>query len=182
MQIDDIMKIASNYINTEKLDDFHKDLQDYYSSIQIHKAPHKTYDRGLLDFLKDSHIQCVNSQVSWEEAIQISAQPLLDDGSISNDYINAIINAQRNKGLYMFLADDLVLAHSAIENGVNRLDVSMCTFKEPVSFLNGKKAKIIIVLCAEDKTKHIHVLNDVLNIFSKKTHLIKQDIDIINVK
>ena len=71
-------------------------------------------------------------------------------------------------GLYMFLADDLVLAHSAIENGVNRLDVSMCTFKEPVSFLNGKKAKIIIVLCAEDKTKHIHVLNDVLNIFSKK--------------
>lgn len=168
MQIDDIMKIASNYINTEKLDDFHKDLQDYYSSIQIHKAPHKTYDRGLLDFLKDSHIQCVNSQVSWEEAIQISAQPLLDDGSISNDYINAIINDQRNKGLYMFLADDLVLAHSAIENGVNRLDVSMCTFKEPVSFLNGKKAKIIIVLCAEDKTKHIHVLNDVLNIFSKK--------------
>ena len=48
------------------------------------------------------------------------------------------------------------------------LDVSMCTFKEPVSFLNGKKAKIIIVLCAEDKTKHIHVLNDMLNIFSKK--------------
>lgn len=168
MQIDDIMKIASNYINTEKLDNFHKDLQDYYSSIQIHKAPHKTYDRGLLDFLKDSHIQCVNSQVSWEEAIQISAQPLLDDGSISNDYVNAIINDQKNKGLYMFLADDLVLAHSAIENGVNRLDVSMCTFKEPVSFLNGKKAKIIIVLCAEDKTKHIHVLNDVLNIFSKK--------------
>ena len=67
MQIDDIMKIASNYINTEKLDNFHKDLQDYYSSIQIHKAPHKTYDRGLLDFLKDSHIQCVNSQVSWKK-------------------------------------------------------------------------------------------------------------------
>ena len=68
----------------------------------------------------------------------------------------------------MFLADNLVLAHSAIENGVNRLDVSMCTFKEPVSFLNGQNARIILVLCAEDKTKHIHVLNDMLNIFSKK--------------
>lgn len=143
-------------------------ITDYYSSIQVQKVPHKTYDRGLLDFLKGSHIQCVNSQVSWEEAIHISAQPLLDDGSISNDYVNAIINDQKNKGLYMFLADDLVLAHSAIENGVNRLDVSMCTFKEPVPFLNGQNARIILVLCAEDKTKHIHVLNDMLNIFSKK--------------
>ena len=168
MQIDDILKIASNYINPDQLNDFHKNLQDYYSSIQVQKVPHKTYDRGLLDFLKGSHIQCVNSQVSWEEAIHISAQPLLDDGSISNDYVNAIINDQKNKGLYMFLADDLVLAHSAIENGVNRLDVSMCTFKEPVPFLNGQNARIILVLCAEDKTKHIRVLNDMLNIFSKK--------------
>ena len=168
MQIDDILKIASNYINPDQLNDFHKNLQDYYSSIQVQKVPHKTYDRGLLDFLKGSHIQCVESKVSWEEAIHISAQPLLDDGSISNDYVNAIINDQKNKGLYMFLADDLVLAHSAIENGVNRLDVSMCTFKEPVPFLNGQSARIILVLCAEDKTKHIHVLNDMLNIFSKK--------------
>lgn len=168
MQIDDILKIASNYIIPDQLNDFHKNLQDYYSSIQVQKVPHKTYDRGLLDFLKVSHIQCVNSKVSWEEAIHISAQPLLDDGSISNDYVNAIINDQKNKGLYMFLADDLVLAHSAIENGVNRLDVSMCTFKEPVPFLNGQNARIILVLCAEDKTKHIHVLNDMLNIFSKK--------------
>ena len=44
----------------------------------------------------------------------------------------------------------------------------LSTLIEPVPFLNGKRAKIIIVFCAEDKTKHIHVLNDVLNIFSKK--------------
>ncbi|MFR6486836.1 MAG: PTS sugar transporter subunit IIA [Clostridium sp.] len=44
----------------------------------------------------------------------------------------------------------------------------MCTFKHPVTFLNGKQARIIIVLCAEDQTKHIRILNDVLNIFSKK--------------
>ena len=131
MQIDDILKIASNYINPNQLNDFHKNLQDYYSKNS-----------------SEISIQCVESKVSWEKAIQISAKPLLDDGSISHDYVNAIINDQKNKGLYMFLADNLVLAHSAIENGVNRLDVSMCTFKEPVSFLNGQNARIILVLCA----------------------------------
>ena len=68
----------------------------------------------------------------------------------------------------MFLADGLVLAHAAIEKGVKQLDVALCTFKHPVTFLNGKQARIIIVLCAEDQTKHIRILNDVLNIFSKK--------------
>ena len=48
----------------------------------------------------------------------------------------------------MFLADDLVLAHSAIENGVHHVDVSLCTFKKPVRFLNGKYARIILVLAA----------------------------------
>lgn len=168
MQIDGIMKIAARYISADQLSDFQKNLQEYYSSIQVQKAPHRTYGQSLLHFLKDHHIQCVNHEVTWKEAIQISAQPLLDDNSITQDYIHAIINDQENKGLYMFLADDLVLAHSAIENGVNKLDVSLCTFKKPVSFLNGQSAKIIIVLCAEDKTKHIRVLKDVLNIFSKK--------------
>ena len=87
---------------------------------------------------------------------------------ISRRCVNAIINDQKYKGLYMFLADDLVLAHSAIENGVHHVDVSLCTFKKPVRFLNGNYARIILVLAAEDQTKHIRILNDVLDIFSKK--------------
>ena len=90
------------------------------------------------------------------------------EDSITQEYVEAIVADQRNRGLMMFLADGLVLAHAAIEKGVKQLDVSLCTFKHPVTFLNGKQARIIIVLCAEDQTKHIRILNDVLNIFSKK--------------
>ena len=82
--------------------------------------------------------------------------------------MEAIIYDQKQRGLMMFLADGLVLAHAAIEKGVKQLDVAITTFKEPVTFLNGQQARIIIVLCAEDQTKHIRILNDVLNIFSKK--------------
>lgn len=68
----------------------------------------------------------------------------------------------------MFLADDIVLAHSAIENGVHHLDVALTLFQHPVTFVNGQQARIILSLCAEDQTKHIRLLKDVLNIFSKK--------------
>lgn len=100
--------------------------------------------------------------------MRLSCRPLLMEDSITQEYVEAIVADQRNRGLMMFLADGLVLAHAAIEKGVKQLDVSLCTFKHPVTFLNGKQARIIIVLCAEDQTKHIRILNDVLNIFSKR--------------
>lgn len=168
MQIDDIINIAKNYIHPSQINDFRQNLQEYYSSIQVQKVHTKRHGNSLINFLTPNHILCIHQIVDWEQAIRISCQPLIDEDSITEKYVQSIINDQKEKGLHMFLADDLVLAHSAIENGVKQLDVSLATFKKPIYFPNGKAARIIIVLCAEDKTKHFGILNDVLEIFSKK--------------
>ena len=168
LQIQEIVRLATSYIPSSKLDEFEKDLQDYYSSIQIRTVPHRNFGQNLVYYLKPSHIQICREDCDWEEALRLSCRPLLMEDSITQEYVEAIVEDQRNRGLMMFLADGLVLAHAAIEKGVKQLDVALCTFKHPVTFLNGKQARIIIVLCAEDQTKHIRILNDVLNIFSKK--------------
>lgn len=168
MQIKEIIKLAGNYIPSEQLPSFEKDLQEFYSNVQIHKVPHRSYGAGLDYYLKPSHIQVMEDTCSWDEAIRFSCAPLLQSQSITQEYVDAILEDQEKRGLMMFLADGLVLAHSAIEKGVNHLDVALATFKKPVTFLNGKTAGIIIVLAAEDQIKHIRILNDVLNIFSKK--------------
>ncbi|MDD7281981.1 BglG family transcription antiterminator [Floccifex sp.] len=168
MQIDDIIQIAKNYIAPDQIDNFKKNLQEYYSSLQVNKVYNKKQGNSLINYLNPKHIVCVKNIVDWEQAIRLSCEPLIEDDSITQEYVDSIIEDQRDKGLHMFLADDLVLAHTAIEKGVKRLDVSLATFKKPVYFPNGKQARIIIVLCAEDKTKHFGILNDVLEIFSKK--------------
>lgn len=168
LQIQEIVRLATSYIPSSKLNEFEKDLQDYYSSIQIHTVPHRNFGQNLVHYLKPSHIQICKEECDWEGALRLATQPLLLEDSITQEYVEAIVNDQRERGLMMFLADGLVLAHAAIEKGVKQLDVALCTFKHPVTFLNKKQARIIIVLCAEDQTKHIRILNDVLNIFSKK--------------
>lgn len=168
MQIDDIINIAKDYMDPSRINDFRKNLQEYYSSIQVQKVHSKRQGISLTNYLTPDHILCVKNIIDWEQAIELSCAPLIKEDSITKDYVQAIIHDQKEKGLHMFLADDLVLAHTAIENGVKQMDVSMATFKKPVYFPNGKAARIIIVLCAEDKTKHFGILNDVLEIFSKK--------------
>lgn len=171
IQIKEIMKLAENYISAEALHSFERDLQEYYSNVKIHKVHHRSYGAGLSHYLKSPHIQIKEQACSWEEAIRFSCEPLLQSNSITKEYVEAILEDQKERGLMMFLADNLVLAHSAIEKGVNHLDVAMATFKTPVVFLNGKTARIIIVLAAEDQVKHMRILNDILNIFSKRKRI-----------
>lgn len=168
VEIQGIVRLASRYMSKENLEYFQKELQEYYSGVTVQRAPHRDFGKGLSYYLRNRHIQICTQTCTWEEALHLSCKPLLESGAIDSRYIEAVISDQKDKGLSMFLADDIILAHSAIENGVHRLDVALTTFKKPVKFLNGKQAKIIISLCAEDQTKHIRILNDVLNIFSKQ--------------
>ena len=171
VDVQEIVRLASQYMPVDRLEDFQKDLNDYYSGVQIHKVPHRNFGRELTHYLNKGHIMICREECDWKEAITMSCKPLLDDRSIDQNYIDSILYDQMHRGLSMFLADEIVLAHSAIENGVHKLDVAMTLFRYPVTFLNGQKARIIIALCAEDQTKHIRILKDVLNIFSKKKNI-----------
>ena len=47
----------------------------------------------------------------------------------------------------------------------------MTVFSEPVTWENGKFVHIIVTIAAEDQTRHIRILNDILDVFSKKRSL-----------
>ena len=51
------------------------------------------------------------------------------------------------------------------------MGISLAVFKNPVSFLNGREAKLIFTLAAEDQSKHITILNDILKLFSNKNNI-----------
>ncbi|MBP3853441.1 MAG: PTS sugar transporter subunit IIA, partial [Erysipelotrichaceae bacterium] len=182
MEIEEIIKIAAKYIPDERLEAFKKELADRYSGLNIYRAQKKNYGQGLMDYLQPSHIQIINRKTDWQEALEISCRPLLEAGSITERYLEAMIRDQKEKGLYMFLTEGLVLAHSSSENGVNHVDVSLTTFTPAVRFLNQKEARIIITLCAEDQTKHIRILNDIIKIFSKKKKNIGQLADLDQIQ
>lgn len=55
--------------------------------------------------------------------------------------------------------------------GGKQVDVAITLFRHPVPFENGMEARIILGLSAEDQIKHIHVMNDILRVFSKKDNI-----------
>ncbi len=169
LQIDDIMKIAKNYMDPSKLSDFKRSLQEFYASEKIQSVPKDDHGESILYHLKPSHIQIVDEEMDYEDALRTSCKPLVDENYVSTSYVDSILNDQRNKGLHMFISDEIVLAHSAIEAGVNKVGCTFSVYKHPIHFGNGNDAKIIIALAAENETSHMHILSDILDIFAKKT-------------
>ena len=167
-QIDDILQIAKKYVPEEAFSAFSQDIGNYFIRLSNIEAPKPYYGSGLLQYLSPSHIQILSQSADWEDAIRRSCRPLLLDDSITEHYVDAIVTAQREKQHYMLLTEGLALLHAQPTDGVKKVDVALTICREAVVLGNGKSVWAFIALAAEDQTRHIQILNDVLTLFSSK--------------
>lgn len=178
MNVSQITEIAKKYMTEKNLQAFKKELMDHFSNAALESYMKKNnYGRGICRELEDSHIRIVQESMDWEKAIQVSSENLLNEGYIKQSYIDSMIRKTKQYGPYMFITEDVVLAHSEIEDGANLLGISLTIFKDPVIFITQenqkRKAQIILVLSAEDQTAHIKILNDIMTIFKDERNVEK---------
>ena len=121
---------------------------------------------NLCKLLDTYRIKIFTEKCNWQQSIRLAGECLVNCGSIEQRYLDNIIMQLQYYGPYMFLTDSVLLAHAKPEDGVNTLDVAITVFKEPVLFSGERKAKVIIVLAAEDQEKHLTILQDILEIVS----------------
>ena len=167
ISVDDIFDVVKKYVEEDKLVSLREDVKRYVDSLNaIQYHPLKDNSKGILDTLKREDLIFVGEDMDWKQAIHVAAQPLLNEGAIEKRYVEEIIKQTRLLGPYMFISDDVVLAHAKAEAGVNYLAFSMAVFEKEILFPKQKSAKIILVLAAEDQVKHLRILKDIMAIFS----------------
>ena len=109
----------------------------------------------LLDSLKENNSVILKKEAeTWEEAIKVCMQPLLDKGTIEQEYVDAIIDRTKELGPFYILAPGLAMPHERPEKGVNKDCFSFVTLKEPVTFPDGQEVDILIGLAATSTDIH----------------------------
>lgn len=167
ISVDDIFDVVKKYVDDNKLPSLREDIKRYVDSLNtIQYHPLKDNSKGIIDSLDEEDLIFIDDDMDWKQAIRVAAQPLLDEGAIETRYIDEIIQQTRLLGPYMFITDDVVLAHAKAEDGVNHLAFSMAVFEKEILFPKQKSAKLILVLAAEDQVKHLRILKDIMAIFS----------------
>lgn len=147
----------------------------YSSFIKAYERKEKDLynDIKLRDYVKKEDIQIVNKCDKWQDAIKLTAQPLLKNGKIEKRYIDKMIEAVERFGTYMVLVPDTAFIHAGTEDGINENCASVLILNHPI-LLGDKNPKLVrnfVVLGIKNKMDNS--LLKLVYIFEKEENLEK---------
>lgn len=166
-QRDRLFRVVKKYVRPEDYENLLDDLTAFIQNGTEGAGQEEHQENDLMSILDASRIRIFEHSDSWQNSIRLAGQCLLDYKSIEKRYLDTIIGQLQYYGPYMFLTEDVILAHAKPEDGVNCLDLSLSLFREPVRYSGLRKAKLVLVLAAEDQEKHLKILQDILQLLSK---------------
>lgn len=174
LDLDELFEHLKSYVPIENHNAIRQEITSFFNEnySDVVSIPDKTKP-GLLRRLYPENIMIEEDTCTWENAIKIVGQSLINQNVIDEKYISNIISQIRFYGPYMFITNDVVLAHTKPEGNVYDLGISMGIFKNPVVFSDFYKAKIILVMAVKGQEKHLKLLKDIINIFSDEDNVEK---------
>jgi PTS system ascorbate-specific IIA component len=118
--------------------------------------------------LTEEYVQFFDEIATWEEAVQLSANPLLKGGEIKQSYIDGMIESVKEHGPYIVIAPNIALPHARPETGSVKIGFSVMKLKKPVSFLEdgSADASLFIALSCVDADTHLEMLQEIVMILS----------------
>lgn len=111
------------------------------------------------ELVKKDYCQIIDGVEDWKQGIRLSAEPLLKDGLIDENYISAMFDVVEEYGPYMVFTPGIAIAHARPGNTENGLSITK--LKKPVNFGNplNDPVWLIAVFSCECNINRMTVLN-----------------------
>lgn len=118
--------------------------------------------------LTEEYIRFYDKATDWEEAVKLSADPLLKGGQITQGYIDGMIKSVKEHGPYIVIAPNIALPHARPETGSVKIGFSFMKLGEAVSFLEdgSADAQLFIALSCVDADTHLEMLQSIVMVLS----------------
>lgn len=123
-----------------------------------------------MKFLTEKLIDVDYDAADAEEAIQRAGALLVNEGSVEDQYIEAMIESYRVNGPYFVLSPKIALPHARPEDGVKNASVSLVKLKKPVEFghKNNDPVSLVFGLGATSGEEHLKILQRLTRLLNEK--------------
>lgn len=118
----------------------------------------------MISQLIEDRVYFKNQISSWEDAIKTTASPLLEEGFIKPEYIDAMIENVNQNGAYMIIVPGFAMPHARPECGAIKTGMSVLHLEKPVVFPDDQEVKVLLVLAAADANVHLDAMADLAEI------------------
>lgn len=123
---------------------------------------------NLADWLNNEKVQYVENVADWREALAVAGRPLLNEGAISQEYIDAIIHQKEEIGPFFVIAPQIAMPHARPEQGAYKLGLSVVLLGNAVIFdaEENDPVKAIFMFSAPDSNSHIEMISQLAEVLS----------------
>ncbi|MEZ0482091.1 transcription antiterminator [Planococcus sp. SSTMD024] len=159
--VDGLMKLISQYATIHDPKQLEKELQAalYSQASGTHRYAVKEAEKPVLgELLTTQTLQLKQQVATWQEAIQLAASPLVELGTVKEQYVSAMIESIEKNGPYVVITPLVAIPHARPEEGVLSLSMSLLKLDQTVDFAPDKPVQLIIVLAAADSDSHLRAL------------------------
>lgn len=132
----------------------------------------------MLESIVKENTTLVNLKVSdWQDAIQKAAQPLIDEGDITENYVDGILESVKEFGPYFVLAPHVALAHAPSDQGALKLALGVAVLADPIEFhsKDNDPVKYLFTLSSPDSNSHLTAMQEMVGFLSDPTFYDKLD-------
>lgn len=120
----------------------------------------------IQDMLKQKNVQIVECVNDWKEAITVSLQSLEEQGYVTSEYGQSIIQITEDMGPYYVLTENVALIHGRPESGVLKKQLAVTVLREPIKFSeDGYPVRLLVALAATDSESHLSVMQTLAELF-----------------
>ena len=162
IQVEELMLIIEKFSNIKERKALQKELTSYLYNDEVNDNPLRITQHeipSLADLMQPEHINIAQSaDISWQDALELAAKPLLTNQSIEHYYLERMINKIQFEQPYIMLVDGLIIAHAGIDDGVNKVAMSLLKFPQKIDVCGYMQADLIVVLATNNPQKHLKAL------------------------
>ena len=163
---DELMKVIGQYAEIKQPGLLKSALQ--HALFQNDRLNTRRKQPVLKDLLIEENIQFVDKIDNWKDAIKKAAEPLLVSNSITNQYIDVMIENVETMGPYIIIGEQVAIPHARPEFGVKKLGMSLLKLEESAHLLNSEANRVDIFIClaAIDNQTHLKALAQLTTLLS----------------
>ncbi|TXJ61753.1 PTS mannitol transporter subunit IIA [Brachyspira aalborgi] len=135
-----------------------------------------------MNILSKNNIMIVEQVNDWKEAVKLSVEMLINNGSVKPEYLTNIYKNVEELGPYMLLCPEVVMPHCRPEDGALNKSISLLKLNKPVKFFDND-TYLYISISAIDSDSHIDYIQNIVKVISEdellQSLLKAKDIDTI---
>ena len=125
----------------------------------------------LQKIVRRGHCKFVDRVDSWQDAVRISTDTLVETGYVSPNYYQQIVDCIEKYGPYVVFDHLIAMPHSQEgAEGAEKTGVGFLRVKEDVDFGKDedgeqKIARLLFTLAAKDPSEHIDNIQQLMSVF-----------------